>query len=149
MFTDDVGTQTIDDVDYYTFQPNTIVYAAAQDSDLGKQISKAKIGVVWHTTYTGNELQNMKASFGADISKLKNVSSVWMDDTTYKDVSGKATFTQSETDKITKELSNAGSTFRKINSVLLKKFLNLQDSLTGTLIWLSYKTYNNTFVRSR
>ena len=26
MFTNDVGTQTIDDVDYYTFQPNTIVY---------------------------------------------------------------------------------------------------------------------------
>ena len=25
MFTDDVGTQTIDGVDYYTFQPNTIV----------------------------------------------------------------------------------------------------------------------------
>ena len=48
MFTNDVGTQTIDDVDYYTFQPNTIVYAAAQDSDLGKQISQAKIGVVWH-----------------------------------------------------------------------------------------------------
>ena len=67
-----------------------------------------------------------------------------MDDATYKDVSGKATFTQSETDKITKELTNAGSTFRKINSVLLKKFLNLQDSLTGTLAGASYKTYNNT-----
>ena len=148
MFTNDVGTQKIDGESYYTFQPNTIVYAAAQDSDLGKQIKKAKIGVVWHTTYTGSDLQSMKASFGADISKLKNVSSVWMDDATYKDVSGKATFTQSETDKITKELSNAGSTFRKINSVLLKKFLNLQESLTGTLSGLTYKTYNNTMVRA-
>ena len=71
-----------------------------------------------------------------------------MDDATYKDVSGRATFTQSETDKITKELSNVRSTFRKINSVLLKKFLNLQDSLTGTLSENSYKTYNNTFVRA-
>ena len=45
------------------------------------------------------------------------------------------TFTQSETDKITKELSNnPTSTFRKINSVLLKKFLNLQDSLTEYFI---------------
>ena len=50
-----------------------------------------------------------------------------MDDATYKDVSGNATFTQSETDKITKELSNAGSTFRKINSVLLKKYLNFSQ----------------------
>ena len=148
MFTDDVDTQTIDGIDYYTFQPNTIVYAAAQDSDLGKQISKAKIGVVWHTTYKGEDLQGMKASFGVDISKLTNVKSIWMDDATYKDVSGNATFTQSETDKITKELSNAGSTFRKINSVLLKKFLNLQESLTGTLSGLTYKTYNNTMVRA-
>ena len=148
MFTDDVDTQTIDGVDYYTFQPNTIVYAAAQDSDLGKQIKSAKIGVVWHTTYKGEDLQGMKASFGVDISKLNNVKSIWMDDATYKDVSGNATFTQSETDKITKELSNAGSTFRKINSVLLKKFLNLQASLTGTLSGLTYKTYNNTMVRA-
>ena len=148
MFTNDVGTQKIDGIDYYTFQPNTIVYAAAKDSDLGKQINSAKIGVVWHTTYKGEDLQGMKASFGVDISKLKNVKSIWMDDATYKDVSGNATFTQSETDKITKELSNAGSTFRKINSTLLKKFLNLQESLTGTLSGLTYKTYNNTMVRA-
>ena len=148
MFTNDVDTQKIDGIDYYTFQPNTIVYAAAQDSDLGKQIKSAKIGVVWHTTYKGEDLQGMKASFGVDISKLKNVKSIWMDDATYKDVSGNATFTQSETDKITKELSNAGSTFRKINSMLLKKFLNLQESLTGTLSGLTYKTYNNTMVRA-
>ena len=148
MFTNDVDTQKIDGIDYYTFQPNTIVYAAAQDSDLGKQIKSAKIGVVWHTTYKGEDLQGMKASFGVDISKLKSVKSIWMDDATYKDVSGSATFTQSETDKITKELSNAGSTFRKINSMLLKKFLNLQESLTGTLSGLTYKTYNNTMVRA-
>ena len=148
MFTNDVDTQKIDGIDYYTFQPNTIVYAAAKDSDLGKQINSAKIGVVWHTTYKGEDLQGMKASFGVDISKLKNVKSIWMDDATYKDVSGSATFTQSETDKITKELSNAGSTFRKINSTLLKKFLNLQESLTGTLSGLTYKTYNNTMVRA-
>ena len=148
MFTNDVDTQKIDGIDYYTFQPNTIVYAAAKDSDLGKQINSAKIGVVWHTTYKGEDLQGMKASFGVDISKLKSVKSIWMDDATYKDVSGNATFTQSETDKITKELSNAGSTFRKINSTLLKKFLNLQESLTGTLSGLTYKTYNNTMVRA-
>ena len=40
----------------------------------------SKIGVVWHTTYTGSELQDMKASFGADISKLTKSKSVWMDD---------------------------------------------------------------------
>ena len=32
--------------------------------------------------------------------------------------------------------------------MLLKKFLNLQESLTGTLSGLTYKTYNNTMVRA-
>ena len=38
MFTDDVETDTIDGVKYYTFQPNTIVYAVPVDSDIGKTI---------------------------------------------------------------------------------------------------------------
>ena len=147
MFTDDVSTDTIDGKKYYTFQPNTIVYAADVDSDLGKQISKAKIGVVWHTTYTGKELQGMKASFGVNISKLNNVSSVWQDDATFKDVSGSATMTQSETDAITKELSIAGKTFQSINSPMLTKFLNLQDSFTGAMVSAGIKTYNNISVR--
>jgi len=147
MFTDDVSTDTIDGKKYYTFQPNTIVYAADVDSDLGKQISKAKIGVVWHTTYTGKELQDMKASFGVNISKLNDVSSVWQDDATFKDVSGSATMTEKETDAITAELSTAGKAFQKINSSMLTKFLNLQDSFTGAMVSAGLKTYNNTKVR--
>ena len=147
MFTDDVSTDTIDGKKYYTFQPNTIVYAADVNSDLGKQISKAKIGVVWHTTYTGKELQDMKASFGVNISSLKNVSSVWQDDATFKDVSGSATMTEKETAAITAELSTAGKTFQKINSSMLTKFLNLQDSFTGAMVSAGLKTYNNISVR--
>ena len=147
MFTDDVSTDTIDGKKVYTFQPNTIVYAVDVDSDFGSQIKKAKIGVVWHTTYSGKELQSMKASFGVNISGLKNVSSVWMDDATFKDVSGSATFTQKETEDITAELSIAGKTFQKINSSMLTKFLNLQDSFTGAMISAGLKTYNNINVR--
>ena len=146
MFTD-LDTDTIDGVKYYTFQPNTIVYAVPVSSDIGKTMSKAKIGVVWHTTYEGKELQDMKASFGADISKLTKTSSVWMDDATYKDVSGRATMTSKETAVVTAHLSNAGKTFQRINAVRLKKFLALQDSLTGKLVGASLKTYNNTKVR--
>jgi hypothetical protein len=147
MFTDDVSTDTIDGKKYYTFQPNTIVYAVDVDSDFGRQIKKAKIGVVWHTTYTGKELQSMKASFGVNISGLKNVSSVWQDDATFKDVSGSATMTEKETAAITAELSIAGKTFQKINSSMLTKFLNLQDSFTGAMVSAGLKTYNNTKVR--
>ena len=148
MFTDDVEKTTIDGMVYYTFQPNTIVYAVDIDSDIGKQINKAKIGVVWHTTYTGKSLPDMKASFGANISGLRKPSSVWMDDATYKDTSGRATFTAKETANITSILSQTGSTFQKINATMLRKFIKLQESLTGVLAGASLKTYNNSKVRA-
>ena len=144
----DLSTETIEGISYYTFQPNTIVYAVPTDSDLGRVMKKSKIGVVWHTTYSGSTLPDMKASFGVNISKLSKTSSVWMDDATYKDVSGRATFTATETAAITKILSQAGSTFRRINSSLLTKFLNLQNSMTGALSGASLKTYNNSKVRA-
>ncbi len=148
MFTDDIETDTIDGTKYYTFQPNTIVYAVPVNSDLGKQMNRAKMGIVWHTTYTGKKLQDMKASFGADISKLNKAPSVWMDDATYKDVSGKATFTEKETEDITAILSQTGRTFNKINGPKLRAFLRFQDSLTGVLAGASLKTYNNSKVRA-
>ena len=147
MFTDDIEKTKIEGVVYYTFQPNTIVYAVPVDSDLGKVMNKAKIGVVWHTTYTGDTLQDMKASFGADVSKLTTSPSVWMDDATYKDVSGRATFTEKERDVVTKILSQTGKTFQKINAPLLNKFIKLQESMTGVLAGASLKTYNNSKVR--
>tara|TARA_Y100000401_G_C8315619_1_gene222221 strand:+ start:85 stop:1323 length:1239 start_codon:yes stop_codon:yes gene_type:complete len=147
MFTDDVETDDIDGVQHYTFQPNTIVYAVPVDSDFGKQIKSANIGIVWHTTYTGNSLPDMKAKFGADISKLNTPSSVWMDDASYKDTSGTATFTSAETDKITKILSDTGKTFQTINGPKLRAFLRLQDSMTGQIAGASLKTYNNSKVR--
>ena len=148
MYTDDLSKETIEGVSYYTFQPNTIVYAVPVDSDLGKIMNTAKIGVVWHTTYTGSSLPEMKASFGVDISKLSKPSTVWMDDATYKDVSGRATFTQKETDAVTKILSQTGRTFQRINAPLLRQFLNLQNSMTGVLSGASLKTYNNSKVRA-
>jgi len=148
MFTDDTETTKIDGVSYITFQPNTIVYAIPVDSVLGKVIKKAKVGIVWHTTYTGDTLQGMKASFGADISGLKKPSSVWMDDATYKDVSGKATFTTTETEKITGVLSQVGKTFNKINANGLRKFLTVQNGMTGSIAGASLKTYNNSKVRA-
>ena len=148
MFTDDVSKDTIDGTKYYTFQPNTIVYAVPVDSKLGQIINKANVGIVWHTTYTGDALQDMTASFGVDISSLKTPSTVWMDDATYKDTSGNATFTAAETEKVTAILSQVGTTFRKIHAGQLNSFLKLQASMTGALAGASLKTYNNSKVRA-
>ena len=148
MWTDDTETTKIDGVSYITFQPNTVVYAVPADSEIGKNIKASKIGIVWHTTYTGKTLQGMKASFGADIKGLKKPSSVWMDDATYKDVSGKATFTAKETEAITAILSQTGKTFRKINANGLRAFLVVQNGMTGAIAGASLKTYNNSKVRA-
>ena len=118
MFTNDVKTETIDDKKYLTFQPNTIVYAVEKNSELGRMISKAEIGIVWHTTYTGNSFEDMKASFGKPIvPKLRKSSKVWMDDATYRDVSGTATFTAAESKKVTQLLSRAGQTFKRVTLI--------------------------------
>jgi hypothetical protein len=148
MWTDDTETTKIDGVSYITFQPNTVVYAVPADSEMGKKVKASKIGIVWHTTYTGDTLQGMTASFGANIAGLKKPSSVWMDDATYKDVSGKATFTAKETEKITAILSQTGTTFRKINANGLRAFLVVQNGMMGAIAGASLKTYNNSKVRA-
>ena len=123
MFTNDVKSENIDDKAYLTFQPNTIVYAVEKDSDLGRMINKAEIGIVWHTTYTGNSFEDMKAKFGTPIvPKLRKSSKVWMDDATYRDVSGTATFTDKESKLVSIVLSSAGSKFRRIGSRLIYDF---------------------------
>lgn len=94
MFTkSDLKVSNISGEKYITFQPNTIVYAVPVNSQLARIIQRSQIGVVWHTTYTGRTLRQMKGSFGKGIaSKMKQTRTVWMDDATYRDVSGNATF---------------------------------------------------------
>ena len=143
MFTDDLKTETIDGKKYTTFHPNTLVYAVPYDSPLAAKIRSSKIGVVWHTTYTGNSFESMKAVFGLPIvSKFKNVSSVWMDDASYKDLSGTATFTSKETQHVTTMLSQIGTLFKQINAKTLNAISGNQE------LSLLVKTFSNTKVRA-
>ena len=144
MFTSgDISTETIDGQKYYTFQPNTIVYAVPVNTPLGKQIKRSKIGVVWHTTYSGNKIQNMRASFGKGIvRRMKKNAAVWMDDATYRDVSGQATMTADETKEYRAIVSSAGSLLRTIPSNALNTISQDEDLL------MMVKTYNNTKVRA-
>jgi hypothetical protein len=154
MFTqDDLSTTTIGGKEYIIFQPNTIVYAVPVDSPAAKKIQAAKMGVVWHTTYSGGKtLADMKASFGASVSGLKKSRNVWYEDASYRDVSGTMLFTKAETTEITRYLSRAGTVFQKINSRSLKRFLDMQDNLGGATggAWSGsgFKTYNNSKVRA-
>ena len=83
---DDVDTQNIEEKPHYTFRPNTIRYAVEANSDLGRKINSAKIGIIFHTTY--KDLSGGGASFGADINGLNPSSNVWFDDAYFKDDTG-------------------------------------------------------------
>ena len=148
MFTEgDKKMQKIDDVDCVTFQPNTIMYAVDVESELGSKIANAKYGIVFHTTYEGATIEELGASFGANISTLGNSRDVWIDDATYKDVSGNSTLTAKETVALTKSLSTTGKAFRQIKRPALMKFKRVQDTIATKGAGATYKTYVNAQIR--
>jgi len=149
MFTkSDLSDQTIDDINYITFQPNTIVYAVDTNSALAKQIKAAKLGVVWHTTYTGDTLPEMSASIGVNIDGLQKTKSVWFDNANYHDVSGNVMFTPKEVKELDRHLSRVGKAFRKVKAKDLNMFIDMQNKLPSAVVGSSYKTYCNTKVRA-
>ena len=148
MFTEsDKKMQKIDGVDCVTFQPNTIMYAVDIESELGSQIANAKYGIVFHTTYEGATIEESGASFGANVSTLGNSRDVWIDDATYKDVSGNSTLTAKETVALTKALSTTGKAFRQIKRPALMKFKQVQNTITTKGAGATYKTYVNAQIR--
>jgi hypothetical protein len=98
LFTDeDMTRKNIGGKPHITFTPNTITYAVPEGGDLAKQIDRAKVGIIFHTTYNGETLADMTASGGADVSTFAKSNDVFFDNATYKDVSGSAKFTDDET----------------------------------------------------
>ena len=142
MYThNDITKETIDGEPYITFQPNTIVYAIPVKSKLAAKILSSNMGIVWHTTYSGDTMEDMTASFGVSSGAFSESSSVWQADASFKDHSGSATMTSKETDDVTKILSQAGKVFRQIDSNTLGMVAG--DPTPKELI----KTYNNKMVR--
>jgi len=138
----DLKKETINGIKHITFHPNTILYAVPLDTELAKEIERAKIGIIWHTSYSGKSFETMKAEFGRDIvGKLRRTKDVWMDDATLKDVSGTATLTASETSMLNSNLSNAGKIFQKIASKSLKEIEQNKE------LNLIINVYNNREVR--
>ena len=133
--------ETIDGVDYLIFKPNTIVYAVPKESDLAKQISTSKLGIVFHTRYVGDSLPEMDANFDVDVSQMTQTPNVWFRDAEYEDVSGSASMTEKETAQITGILSGAGRLFKQLNPNILKYIQNHKD------VNIQIKAYTNTKIR--
>jgi hypothetical protein len=138
----DLKSETIDGQKMTVFHPNTIAYAIPKGTALEKEISSAKIGIVWHTTYSGATFETMTAEFGREIvPKLKKSKTVWMQDATLPDLSGTATLTSKETEEVNKNLSAAGKIFQQIASTTLKEIE--QNKELNMII----NVYNNRKVR--
>jgi hypothetical protein len=142
MFTkSDLKPETIDGQEYITFQPNTIVYAVPANTKLAKMMQAAQLGIVFHTSYVGKDIENMKASFNIDLGHLTTTKDVWFRDASFTDASGSATFTEQETAELTSILSQAGRLFTTIPALTLNKIASSETYL------VQIKTYNNTKVR--
>ena len=137
----DVKTQKIKGKSYVTFHPNTIVYALPAESMGARDVKKSKIGIVWHTTYTGNTFSSMRASYGVDVSKFKSTRNVWSQDATLRDLT-KVTMNKRDTEIVNEHLSKAGQIFNKISGTTLRE-LEKNKELQSLI-----ETYNNTFVRA-
>lgn len=76
----DLKEETIDGEDLITFRPNAIIYAVPVGDPEARKIKNADIGIVWHTTYTGPDYENLQKKFNADVNKLNQVPAVYQID---------------------------------------------------------------------
>lgn len=134
----DLKAKSINGVKYVTFHPNTIIYAVPYEQ--ATEIRKSKIGIVWHTSYSGTDFESMKATYGVNVSRFKNSKNVYSADAMLRDVS-RATMNEKETAEVTKYLSQAGFLFNKIAGSTLRDLEKNQE--LAQLI----EQYNNTYVR--
>ena len=137
----DVKRENIHGEQYITFHPNTIVYAVPAISEGSRAIKSSKIGIVWHTTYTGNTFESMKASYGVDVSKLKKSKNVWSQDAMLRDLT-KITMNKNDTEEVNEYLSQAGSLFNQIAGSTLRQLEGNRE------LAQHIEQYNNTFVRA-
>ena len=137
----DLKTSRIKGKSYLTFHPNTIIYAIPSGTEMAKQVKAAKIGIVWHTSYSGSSFEKMKASFNFDASKLKKSKNVFFQDAQLRDLTN-YTMSKKDTDEVNALLSSAGRTFNKIAGSTLRQLEN-NPKLTQLI-----ETHANSYIRA-
>jgi hypothetical protein len=80
--------RVIDNQKYFTFKPNTIIYTIPVSSEEGQKIYNKKFGIVVHTKYTGENLDDMHISFNVSENEFKINSDVWLVDAKRKNING-------------------------------------------------------------
>ena len=137
----DLKTSKIGGDTYVTFHPNTIVYAVPTGSQAAKEIKAKKLGIVWHTTYTGKTFETLRATYGVNVSQMKNSRNVWSQDAMLRDMTN-YTMSKKETEEVNAYLSMAGKIFNQISSSTLKQIE------TNQMLAQHIETHTNSYVRS-
>ena len=143
LFTDDIKTVNMDGQTMISFTPNTITYAVPKDSKLAKQIIRAKMGIVFHTSYSGKDMKSLSAGFGT--IKGSGGTNVWLASAGYTDKSGSVTFNKGELSKFDAQIRMAQGSLTKAAPMLnaMSKDINDVNSVGYRL-----KTYFNYYLRN-
>ena len=103
----------------YSFRPNTITYTVDVKSELGEKVGNSKLGIVFHTEYTGRTMQDLVAGFGADVSGLQGKPEVAVFSSEFTNVGGTANLSMVEKAQVNRTILaaernlRAGQTFVK------------------------------------
>ena len=143
LFTNDKKMAAIRGEKMITFTPNTITYAVQADSSIGKKIARAKMGIVFHTMYTGRDMKSLSASFG-NVRGAGN-SRVWVASASYKDDSGSITFTKAELNTFNAQLRMAEGSLGRASKVLDEMTSRATDPLS---VGFRLKAFFNHYIRN-
>ena len=145
LFTDDKQQGVIGGENSIYFRPNTITYAVPTNSDLGKRIASAKMGVVFHTRYVGPTISEMSASFGIDASEFSYSPNVYVATANFVDATGIANFNQQQIVEYSSAVNRAEGSLRQASS-----FLDILTSTGESKFVMSklFKQYFNTYIVS-
>ena len=126
------------------FTPNTITYAVpVASASMYNRIRAAKIGIIFHTSYSGKTIKGLKASFGAGVGGLRQNSNVFFDDARYK---------QAEDPGLNKaEEKRFDAIIRMAEGSVYKggAFIDLIKKDKGPLsLGIQLKTFFNTYIRA-
>ncbi len=134
--------KTIGGEECITFQPNTITYAVPTGTSMGDMVDKAKIGIVFHTSYTGDSLSNMNAVFG--VPDIDSTSDVAVFSSKFTDASNVAKMGQSEITNYNAAVNKAEGSLRQASG-----FLNeIKEYGEGRFMMnMLFKQYMNSFIR--
>ena len=144
LFTDDKDTRLVNNEQCVTFQPNTIVYAIPVSSDMGKRALRAKLGIVFHTTYVGPTLDDLNAQFGADVSQLQGDPEVMVFSSDFRDVTGTASMTPIELQQFNLLVNRAEGSLKQASA-----FLDLLGDYGQSKFQMNklFKQFFNSYIR--